>query len=58
MKEKVKGTLTIHNINEYIDYSLIEDNDTSVPQEAMRIARILGVDENLLDRAEIYLHQE
>ena len=43
MKEKVKGTLTIHNINEYIDYSLIEDNDTSVPQEAMRIARILGV---------------
>lgn len=58
IKEKVKGTLTINNINEYIDYSLIEDNDTSVPQEAMRIARILGVDENLLDRAESYLHRE
>lgn len=59
-KLRVKGllenedhkALTIHNINQYIDYSLIEDSEENVPHEAIRIARILGVDEELLDKAE------
>ena len=38
VKEHVQGQLTINNINEFIDYSLIEDTHDSVPQEAMRIA--------------------
>lgn len=58
VKEKVKAQLTIQNINEYIDYSLTEDNEDSVPQEAIRIARILGVDEELLDEAENFLRDE
>lgn len=57
IKDKINGQLTINNINEFIDYSLIEDTQNSVPQEAMRIARILGVDEELLDKAENYLEQ-
>ena len=57
IKDKINGQLTINNINEFIDYSLIEDTQDSVPQEAMRIARILGVDEELLDKAENYLEQ-
>ncbi|MDL2239503.1 DNA mismatch repair protein MutS, partial [Bacteroidales bacterium OttesenSCG-928-L14] len=32
------------NINDYIDYSLIETEETEVPHEAIRIAEILGVD--------------
>ena len=58
VKEHVQGQLTINNINEFIDYSLIEDTLDSVPQEAMRIARILGVDEELLDKAEEFLNDE
>ena len=58
VKEHVQGQLTINNINEFIDYSLIEDTHDSVPQEAMRIARILGVDEELLDKAEEFLDDE
>ena len=57
IKDKIDGQLTINNINEFIDYSLIEDTQDSVPQEAMRIARILGVDRDLLDKAENYLEQ-
>ncbi len=58
IKEYAKGQLTINNINECIDYSLIEDTHDSVPQEAMRIARMLGVDEELLDKAEEFLTEE
>ncbi len=62
-KLRVKGLLendeqpqfNVQNINEHIDYSLVEDNDSNVPREAIRIARILGVDEELLDKAEGYL---
>lgn len=57
IKDKINGQLTIHNINEFIDYSLVEDTQSSVPREAMRIARILGVDGELLDKAENYLEQ-
>ena len=57
IKDKTDGRLTINNINEFIDYSLIEETQDSVPHEAMRIARILGVDEELLDKAENYLEQ-
>jgi len=55
IKENMNGQLTINNINEFIDYSLIEDTHDTVPQEAMRIARILGVDKELLDKAESFL---
>ena len=40
--------LTPQSINRFIDYSLLEDSDTSVPQEALRIAALLGADSDLL----------
>lgn len=57
IKDKVNGVLNVNNINEYIDYSLVEDTGDNVPQGATRIARMLGVDEELLDKVEQYMEQ-
>ncbi len=43
--------LTPKNINHFIDYSLTEDTSDDVPQEALRIATILGCDEQLITLA-------
>ncbi|MBI9036375.1 MAG: DNA mismatch repair protein MutS [Bacteroidales bacterium] len=59
-KLRVKGFIENHttanvtknNINDFIDYSLIEDTSGSVPQEALRIASILGVDPDIIEKAE------
>ena len=40
--------LTPQNINRFIDYSLTEDQSDNVPHEALRIASILGCDEQLI----------
>ncbi len=40
--------LTPQNINRFIDYSLTEDQSDNVPHEALRIATILGCDEELI----------
>lgn len=58
-KLRVKGlrinpdteTITIANINDFMDYSLIETTTTDVPLEALRIAEILGIDKELLQRS-------
>lgn len=49
--------VTIDNIHDYMDYSLAAD-DGHAPREAMRVARILGVDAQLLDRAAEYLDEK
>ncbi len=54
MIEKISSSVTIDSINNYIDYSLIENNDDIVPMEALRIASILGVDSELLEKANKY----
>lgn len=46
--------VTVHNIQDYMDYSLTGD-DGDAPREALRIARILGVDDELVGRAAEYL---
>lgn len=43
--------LTPENINQFMDYSLIADNTDDVPQDALRIATILGCDKGLIDLA-------
>ena len=58
IEEKATGPLTVDNINDCIDHSLVEDTGDSIPQGAMRIARMLGVDEAFLDKAENYLENE
>lgn len=40
------------------DYSLEEDSGEEVPQEAMRIAWMLGIDRGVLERVENYLQEE
>ena len=50
-----KEKITVQNINSYIDYSLEETNETEVPQEAIKIAEIVGVDSELLEYAKNYL---
>lgn len=48
-------TLHAREINDYIDYTLVVDDGTDVPHEALRIARLLGVDSALTDEAGKYL---
>lgn len=43
--------LTPQNINRFIDYSLTEDQSDNVPHEALRIATILGCDDDLISIA-------
>lgn len=48
--------LNPQNINRFIDYSLTEDQSDNVPQEALRIAAILGCDEQLTTLAKNYIN--
>lgn len=57
VENRVEKKVTLKNINEFIDYSLEEDHQEEVPQEALRIAGILGVDRSLLQRIETYLQE-
>lgn len=53
--KKIAGKLDIHQIEDYMDYSLVEDNEQQVPQEALRIAEMLGTSKELIDRAKKYV---
>lgn len=62
-KLRVKGFIELEsnpkidskNINNYIDYSLEETTDNEVPHEAVKIAEIIGVDDDILERTKKYL---
>ena len=45
---KEDQVVTIGNISDYMDYSLVETDADEVPMEAFNIARLFGVDEELL----------
>lgn len=47
--------ITIANINSFIDYSLEETTEKEVPHEAVKIAEIIGVDNDILERTKKYL---
>jgi hypothetical protein len=49
--------LTIENINDYMDYTLIEHVSDDVPLDALRIASILGIDDELIGKAGEYMKQ-
>lgn len=49
--------LTPQNINRFIDYSLTEDQSDNVPHEALRIAAILGCDEQMITLAKNNINQ-
>ena len=52
------AALSPENINLYMDYSLVEDNSDTVPQEALRIATLLRCDETLIQKAQQHLTNE
>lgn len=45
---KENQTITVGNIHDYMDYSLVETDADEVPMEAFNIARLFGVDAELL----------
>ena len=45
-------TITKENIGEFIDYSLVDDDGKTVPQEAIKIAEILGIDAEIIAKAQ------
>lgn len=45
-----KDKVTVENINDFMDYSLVETKSTEVPMEAIRIAEILEIDEEFVDK--------
>ena len=47
-------TITAENISDFIDYSLVEDEKDTVPEEAIKIATLLGIDKNFLAKAKEY----
>lgn len=48
----IAEAVTIDNLSSFIDYSLVDDDSGHVPQEALRIASLLGVDDELLELAQ------
>ena len=50
-KEFKQGEINKNNINDYMDYSLIEDDASKVPHEALRIAEILGINQQIIEKA-------
>ena len=48
--------LSPDNINRFMDYSLLPVDDDDVPQEALRIAAILGCDQKLLETARQFIN--
>lgn len=52
VENHASGTITKENITEFIDYSLIADDGTTVPHEAIKIAEILGIDADIIAKAQ------
>lgn len=55
IESKSNEKIDSKNINNYIDYSLEETTDNEVPHEALKIAEIIGVDDDILERTKKYL---
>lgn len=52
-EELAKEPVTLRNLASFVDYSVVEDEGGEVPMEALRMAEIMGVDEELVRRARI-----
>jgi len=57
-EDLVGAPLSPENINLFMDYSLVEDNSDTVPQEALRIATLLRCDETLIQKAQEHLNNQ
>lgn len=50
-EDRTAAVGSVADLNDYIDYRLQRDDSGEVPREAIRIARMLGIDEGLLEAA-------
>ncbi|MDR2836921.1 MAG: hypothetical protein LBV69_12175 [Bacteroidales bacterium] len=64
-KLRVKGLMIdnqkdvcLENINDYMDYSLIKADKNDVPNDALKIAEILQIDREFIEKAEFFLGNE
>ncbi|RUT78120.1 MutS-related protein [Ancylomarina longa] len=55
-KELGDNLITQKNINSYMDYSLVEDYNGEVPHEALRIASLLGINKEIVEKAQNQLN--
>lgn len=55
-KSNIVEKISIDNINKYIDYSLEEVEGSEIPQEAITIAKMLGVNDNFIEKAKKYIN--
>ncbi len=53
--DKLTNQLTIKNINDFMDYTLIESNSKIATNQAIQIAKLLGVEDELITKASDYL---
>ncbi|MGL4672166.1 MutS-related protein [Cetobacterium sp.] len=54
-KDELKKPINHKNIEEYIDYSFIKIDKDDVPKEALVIAELLGIDDEIIKNAYSYL---
>ncbi|MBK7093652.1 MAG: DNA mismatch repair protein MutS [Saprospiraceae bacterium] len=57
MTEKIKGKIKFEDLNNYMDYSIVEQLENEVPAEGLKIAEIMGVDEELIRKAGDYFNK-
>lgn len=55
--EKISEKLKINDINDLMDYTLIEDNTTEVPTDGIKIAELIGVDNELIMLSKKYFNK-
>lgn len=59
IKEISLGSTGIDQVHQYMDYRLIEaDNRNTVPRDAINIARLMGLQEEILQEAQTYLNRQ
>lgn len=58
VEDLTDAELTPESINRFMDYSLLPDDSEEVPQEALRIASILGCDAEMISLAKEALNKE
>lgn len=54
-KDVLEENIDYKNIENFIDYSLVEVNDGDVPEEALTIAKLLKIDDEIIQNAYEYL---
>ena len=52
---KSQEKLSLKDIPNQIDYSLIEDKEEKIPNEALNLAQLLGIDEEFIEKAREFI---